>query len=59
MDDEQTYMLGFQSVEACEKVHDELKDLPQQNASFVVNECSARKELQATLNLETLKQVSV
>ena len=52
-------MLGFQSVEACEKVHDELKDLPQQNASFVVNECSARKELQATLNLETLKQVSV
>lgn len=57
LNDKQTYMLGFESLETCEKLHDELKQLPKENASIGVNDCPARNELQAMLNLETLTQV--
>ena len=59
LDDKQTYVLGFKSLETCEKLRDELNQLPKESASINVNDCLARNELQALLNLETLTQVCI
>ena len=52
-------MIGLESFETCEKLYDELNQLPEENASINVKECTNKNELQALLNLETLTQVCI
>ena len=57
LDDKQTYVLRFESLETCKNLYNALNQLPNESASIDVKNCTNSSELQALLNLKTLTQV--